>query len=161
MQFTTIAASLLAITGLSAAAPLEARAEDCPVAKTGDSVWKISELSFRKPDGKNINQIQFNIKATNNGTLDFNCGTQADNVEDKKFYECGENSFMWFTFNQEENILLLQHSVSDDIQYVGAVTLPNYCRAGGNGMNDFICTGVADAYMTLAQYPGLDRPDDN
>jgi hypothetical protein len=39
------------------------------------------------------------------------------------------------------------------IQEVGTTTVPTYCRAGGSGPNDFICQGVADAYITLVQYP--------
>jgi hypothetical protein len=39
------------------------------------------------------------------------------------------------------------------ITYVATATLPNYCRAGGNGINDFVCQGVDDAYITLVQLP--------
>jgi hypothetical protein len=39
------------------------------------------------------------------------------------------------------------------ITEVGTTTVPTYCRAGGSGPNDFICQGVADAYVTLVQYP--------
>ena len=50
----------------------------------------------------------------------------------------------------------------NSIQYVATTTLPNYCRAGGNGPNDFVCQGVSDAYITLVQYPGkLERLDIN
>ncbi|KAF2845476.1 hypothetical protein T440DRAFT_407891 [Plenodomus tracheiphilus IPT5] len=161
MQFTTLAASLLAVAGLSAAAPLDARtttADTCPVVQAGDYVWKISDFYARKPDGKKINSISFNIKATNGGTLDFTCGAQADTIVDDQWYSCGENSFMWFAYQSDRSGLLLQQSVSDDIQYVATTTLPNYCRAGGNGQNDFVCQGVDDAYITLVQYPKLGRP---
>ncbi|KAH7073319.1 hypothetical protein FB567DRAFT_537501 [Paraphoma chrysanthemicola] len=155
MQFTTTALALLTATGLTAAAPLTSRqTETCPVVQQGDYVWKISNFYARKPDGKKINSIGFNIKATNEGTLDFNCSASADTVEDNKFYQCGENSFIYFAFQSDRSGLLLRQDVSDDIQYVATTTLPNYCRAGGNGPNDFVCQGVSDAYITLVQYPG-------
>ncbi|KAI8942320.1 Major allergen Alt a 1 [Plenodomus lindquistii] len=159
MQFTTIAASLLAVAGLSAAAPLEARESipaTCPVAQKGDYVWKISNFSARKNNGKDLSNINFNIKATNGGTLDFNCGAQANKLIDGKFYQCGQNSGIWFAYQDDRQGLLIQQSVSDDIQYVATTTAPNVCRAGGNGA--IVCTGVSDAYITLVQYPKLGRP---
>ncbi|KAJ8110065.1 hypothetical protein OPT61_g6989 [Boeremia exigua] len=153
MQFKVIAASLLASAGLSMAAPLEARTESCPVVQQGDYVWKIDNFYARKLDGKTISSLQFNVKATNGGTADFNC-TSSGNVEDGKFYECGENSFIYWAYQSDRSGLLLRQDVSDDIQYVGTATLPNYCHAGGAGPNDFVCSGVSPAYITLVQYPG-------
>lgn len=153
MQFKVLAASLLASAGLSMAAPLEARAETCPVVQQGDYVWKIDNFYARKLDGKTISSLEFNIKATNKGTLDFNC-TSSGNVEDGKLYQCGENSGIYFAWQADRNGLLLRQDVSDDIQYVATTTLPNYCRAGGAGPNDFVCQGVSPAYITLVQYPG-------
>jgi hypothetical protein len=40
------------------------------------------------------------------------------------------------------------------ITWIGTTTLPNYCRAGGNGPQDFVCQGVSDAYITLVELPG-------
>lgn len=159
MQFTTIAASLLAAAGLSAAAPLDARQAapaTCP-APTGDYVWKLSNFYARKPDGQKINSIGFNIKATNGGRLDFNCSASADTIVDRQWYSCGQNSFMWFAFQSDRNGIMLQQTVNDDVELIGTATLPNVCRAGGNGINDSVCTGVADAYITLVQYDGIDR----
>jgi hypothetical protein len=153
MQFKVIAASLLASAGLSMAAPLETRAETCPVVQEGDYVWKLDNFSARKLDGKNIDSLTFNIKATNTGTLDFDCSV-SNGVEDGKFYSCGTNSGIFFAFQADRSGLLLRQDVSDDIQYVATTTLPNYCRAGGAGPNDFVCQGVSPAYITLVQYPG-------
>lgn len=153
MQFKIIAASLLASAGISMAAPLETRADTCPVVQQGDYVWKIDNFYARKLDGKTISSLQFNVKATNGGTADFNC-TSSENVENGKFYQCGENSFIYWAFQDDRSGLLLRQDVSDDIQYVGTTTLPNYCRAGGAGPKDFVCQGVSPAYITLVQYPG-------
>jgi hypothetical protein len=114
MQFTTIA-SLIAFTGASLAAPLESRqtTAPCPVSTQGDYVWKISEFYGRKPEGKDFNHIEFNIKATNNGTLDFTCGTSAEPIVDDKYYSCGENSFMSFAFQSDRSGLLFKQEVSE------------------------------------------------
>jgi len=45
------------------------------------------------------------------------------------------------------------------MHYVGTATLPNYCRAGGNGPLDYVCQGVQDAYVTLVQYPKSDAAE--
>ncbi|KAF1944388.1 Alt a 1 major allergen, partial [Clathrospora elynae] len=136
---------------LSAAAPLDTRqtTAPCPVTTEGDYVWKISKFWARKLDGKNINSLEFNISATNNGTLDFQCAASAANVDDGKFHSCGENSFIEFAFQGDRSGLLLKQNVSDVIQYVATTTVPNVCRAGGSGIDDLICQGVSDAYITL------------
>ncbi|KAF2133145.1 major allergen Alt a 1 subunit [Dothidotthia symphoricarpi CBS 119687] len=152
MQFTIVAA-FLAAAGITAASPIAARQE--PVATpSGDYIWKISEFYSRKLNGKDIDSLAFNIKATNNGTLDFTCEATEGPIVPTQFYQCGENSQIYFSFQDDRSGLLLRQDVSDDIQYVGTATLPNYCRAGGAGINDFICNGVNDAYLTLVQYPG-------
>ncbi|KAF1932560.1 Alt a 1 major allergen [Didymella exigua CBS 183.55] len=135
------------------AAPLEARQDNCPVVQQGDYVWKISNFTARKLDGKTISSLSFNIKATNAGTLDFDCSS-ASNVEDGKFYQCGDNSFIYFAYQADRNGLILKQDVSDDIQFVATTTLPNYCRAGGSGPDDYVCQGTSPAYITLVQYPG-------
>lgn len=152
MQFTVIAASLLAAAGLSMAAPIEARADTCPVVQEGDYIWKLDDFTARKLDGKTISSLSFNIKATNNGTLDFDCSSSTT-VEAGKFYPCGENSFIYFAYQDDRSGLLLKQEVSDDITYVGSATLPSYCHAGGSGPNDFVCQGVSPAYITLVEYP--------
>ncbi|KAF2789885.1 Alt a 1 major allergen [Melanomma pulvis-pyrius CBS 109.77] len=156
MQFKLAAASLLAVAGLSSSAPVEVRQDttNCPVVQEGDYIWKIDDFFARKPDGQKITALGFNVKATNNGTADFDCSVSADPVEDGKFYECGPNSFIYFAYQQDRSGLLLKQDVSDDIQYIAATTLPNYCRAGGNGPDDFVCQGTSPAYITLVQYPG-------
>lgn len=153
MQFKVIAASLLASAGLSMAAPLEVRAEICPVVQEGGYIWKIDNFYARKLDGKSISSIEFNIKATNNGTLDFDC-TYGNPVEEGKFYPCDSSNLIQFAYQDDRSGLLLKQHVSDDIQYVATTTVPNVCRAGGSGPNDFVCQSVSPAYITLVQYPG-------
>lgn len=116
MQFKLVAASLLAVTGLSSSAPVEARQDTTnrPVVQEGDYIWKIDDFFARKPDGQKITSLGFNVKATNNGTADFDCSVSADPVEEGKFYECGPNSFIYFAYQQDRSGLLLKQDVSDE-----------------------------------------------
>lgn len=113
MHIPTLAASLLAAAGFAAAAPASKR-DICPVTQQGDYVWKLSNFYARKPDGITINSIGFNIKATNNGTLDFDCGAQADSIVDDKFYPCGEYSFISFAWQGDRSGVLLKQDVGDE-----------------------------------------------
>jgi hypothetical protein len=115
MLFPTIL-FFLAVTGLTTASPLTPRQTPCPVASTpsGDYIWKISKFYARKLDGKSVSSIDFNISATNNGTLDFQCAASANPVEDATFYKCGENSFIEFAWQDERGGLMLRQNVSDE-----------------------------------------------
>jgi hypothetical protein len=117
MHFSTTFLALITATSISTAAPIEARQDNitlCPVVQEGDYVWKISNFYSRKLNGTSINSIDFNISATNNGTLNFQCAASADEIEGTKFYKCGENSFISFAFQSERDGLLLKQDVSDE-----------------------------------------------
>lgn len=86
-----IIASLFGATALAAPA-----ASTCKI----DSTYSIDSLSTRKYDGKTIDQLFFNIKATNGGTLDFECspydevtGKNVDGFKSGRSYSCGENRY--------------------------------------------------------------------
>lgn len=119
MQFTTTAAlALISAASTISAAPLTSRTDStttCPVTQEGDYVWKISEFFSRQPNGigKGISALGFNIKATNGGTLDFNCAS-SKTVEDNTFYPCGETSFISFAWSSDRNGLLIKQGVSDE-----------------------------------------------
>jgi hypothetical protein len=119
MQFTTTAAlALLSAAITSSAAPLIPRTNStttCPVTQEGDYVWKISEFFSRQPNGigKGISALGFNVKATNGGTLDFNCSSSTA-VEDNKFYSCGETSFISFAWSSDRNGLVIKQHVSHE-----------------------------------------------
>jgi hypothetical protein len=120
MQFTTTAAlALLSAASTISAVPLTSRTDSnvtCPVTQEGDYVWKISEFFSRQPNGigKGISALGFNIKATNGGTLDFNCASSGGCVEDNTFYPCGETSFISFAWSSDRNGLLIKQNVSDE-----------------------------------------------
>jgi hypothetical protein len=119
MRFTLIT-SLLAIAGLSTASSLLGRQYDepappcpiCPVTQVGDYVWQLSNFTSREehsPGSFKISFIEFNIKATNGGSLDFLCSsdTDIDTIEDNTFYECGANSFIYFAWQSDINGVML------------------------------------------------------
>jgi hypothetical protein len=115
MQFTVLA-SILAASGLVAASPVSTRqADNCAAAPSGDYIWKLSNFSGRKPDGKDFNNVSFNIKATNEGTMDFTCGASADKIESGKFYNCAEgDESIKFAFNADRSAVLLKQRVDDE-----------------------------------------------
>lgn len=115
MQFKHVAASLLAIADLGAAVPLDSRQDDdtCPIVKTGDYVWKISNFSARKPTGDKSNSISFDVAPTNGAPADFTCFVSGDDLEYGKLYQCGENSSVWFAFQNDRSGLVLQQNVSN------------------------------------------------
>lgn len=113
MQFTTIAASLLAVAGLSTASPLQTRQTDAATTPSGDYIWKISNFTARKLNGKDVDAVSFNIQATNGGTLDFTCSS-TNGVSPDQFYQCGENSFIWFSYQDDRSGLLLRQDVSNE-----------------------------------------------
>ncbi|KAH4944960.1 hypothetical protein HBI23_012440 [Parastagonospora nodorum] len=131
----------------------------CPVVQEGDYVWRVSSFSARKLNGTDNNAVSFNISATNNGTLNFQCAasTQGNNVlEEGELYDCGENSLISFAFegiDLTSTRLLLHQRVSDTVTEVGTTTVPYYCRAGGSAPLDYVCSGVSDMYITLAKLP--------
>ena len=124
MRFTVIT-SLLAIAGFSTASSLLARQYDepappcpiCPVAQVGDYVWQLSNFTSREehsPDSFTTSYVEFNIKATNGGSLDFVCssGTDIDSVEEDTFYPCGDNSFIYFAWQSDINGVMLSWGFS-------------------------------------------------
>jgi hypothetical protein len=92
----------------------------CSVVQEGDYIWKISEFSCRKPNGTDLSSISFNISATNNGTLDFQCGTSTEDnsvLEEGKYYSCGESSLISFAFESDglsSTRILIKQDVSDE-----------------------------------------------
>jgi hypothetical protein len=60
-----------------------------------------------------------------------------------------------FEDNGWSNVLIV-----NSVTLVGTTTVPDYCRAGGNGPNDFVCQGVSDAYITLVELPQVDDDDE-
>lgn len=84
---------IASLFGAALAAPT---ASNCKV----DSTYAIDNLSTRKYDGKTIDTLFFDIKATNGGTLDFECsphdevtGKNVQGFESGRSYSCGKNRY--------------------------------------------------------------------
>lgn len=108
--------SLLTLTHLSTANPLSPRQyTPCPVVQAGDYIWKISSFYARKPDGISISALGFNVEATNGGTANFSCSVMsAEFVEEAVFYQCGDNSFIFFAWQDDRAGLVLRQDVADE-----------------------------------------------
>lgn len=110
MRFTTLAFLLITAGGLTNAAPLESRQDNCPVTTTGDWTWKITKFTGRRPEGNYYSVLSFHITATNEGGwLDFNCSASAAWLQDDVFLTCGPNSGISFAFQSRYNGLIVRH----------------------------------------------------
>lgn len=114
--FITAASALLSACALAA----PSASKNCKV----NSVYAIDGFGTRKYNGTKIDTLFFNIKATNGGTLDFECsphdeltGESADGFESGRSYSCGENSFFYFRYTLgdegEMDQLMLWQDISD------------------------------------------------
>ncbi|CAG5155342.1 uncharacterized protein ALTATR162_LOCUS3614 [Alternaria atra] len=155
MRFTTLAFLLITAGGLTNAAPLESRQDNCPVTTTGDWTWKITKFTGRRPEGNYYSVLSFHITATNEGGwLDFNCSASAAWLQDDVFLTCGPNSGISFAFQSRYNGLIVRHGNTLNPK-IGTATIPTVCRASGDGPNDQVCEGVADRYVSLVDLPNL------
>lgn len=155
MQSFVFTSALALLAGSAIAAPTACPAPSAPA--TEKTVYQIKDFYERKPDGKDITALGFNIAATNGGTLDFTCiaydpvtKAAAANFEDGHVYSCGSNSFFSFSYSEEEGankgkLFLWQGATAaDTIQ--GSTVIPTpYCHAGGAGVNDLACLVPAAA----------------
>ncbi|KAF3044738.1 hypothetical protein E8E12_010065 [Didymella heteroderae] len=153
MQFKVLTASLLASAGISMAAPLEARQETCPIAKSGSYVWEISNFSAHKPSGEAISTLTFDVRTTAGNLADFKC-TGSD-VADAQWYGC-ENAAVSFAFQNDRSGLIVKHNTVDGVKNVATTTVLNTCRHGPDGGADFICESSAPTYVTFVQYPNTE-----
>ncbi|USP78932.1 Major allergen Alt a 1 [Curvularia clavata] len=162
MKFTIIT-SLLAASGLASVVPLEAREatpaaaptlETRQVTQSGDNVWKVSDFVGRKPEGTYWGLFSFKLNAgSGDSTFGMSCSASGVfGVQERRWYQCGENLSMWFAYENENNGLWIRQGEGGDAVQ-GTTDFPNVCRAGGSGPNDQVCNGVADRYVTLLHLP--------
>ncbi|CZT20982.1 uncharacterized protein RCC_06843 [Ramularia collo-cygni] len=143
-------ASVLALLASSAiAAPTSCKAPATPSSEK--TIYQIKDFYERKPDGKDITALGFNIAATNGGTLDFTCvpydpvtKAAAANFEDGHVYTCGANSLFSFSYSEKDDAnkgkLFLWQGASPADTIQGSTMIPTpYCHAGGAGPNDLAC----------------------
>lgn len=152
------AGTLLATLCAVAASASPIKRDDCA---TPDSTYKISDLTLRK-SGDNISTMFFDISATNEGTLDFQCSpydpstnAAATSFTTGQIYSCGEHSFFSFSYvdgkgqSRKTNLYLWQ-DVSDTTLLAGNAIVPRpVCRAGGAGMSDQVCTTQRDFEIAM------------
>lgn len=149
MQSFIFTSALALLAGSTIAAPTSCAAPAPPA--SDKTIFEIKDFYERKPDGKDITALGFNIAATNGGTLDFTCTpydpvtkAAAANFEDGHVYSCGENSFFSFSYSEKDGAnkgkLFLWQGVTNTDTIQGSTVIPTpYCHAGGAGINDLAC----------------------
>ncbi|PHH62626.1 hypothetical protein CDD81_6860 [Ophiocordyceps australis] len=134
----------LLLAGLAAAAPAsEPRL---------NQVFDITNFSVRKDSsdrGEFIRNVNFALSGAD--VMELPCN--ADKPGPDQVVECGVNSGFGFRLHQMGNPgTSYTVSVFHDIEgakEMGDTTVGVYCHAGGDGPNDFVCTQVAPAAVTL------------
>ena len=177
MQFLT-AATLFAASAFAAPAP---QTTDCPnPAHCGGNVPKdpstyenvdIENFSLRKNPG--ITNASFKLSSTN-GTAE--CEIGAVEKLPSEVVSCGDSAYRFGLFEADDASqggigLRLYKQTSQFFGMVGEGRLsfsgiqqrnanisigsvPTYCRAGGNGPDDFVCDTVPNTYVTIViEYP--------
>jgi hypothetical protein len=153
MKFSIAAAALLSVAASAAPTSYSSSSDDVTFA--------IKDFTERKHDGVNINSVFFNISATNDGTLNFECDAYdpvtdglTESFEAGHVYTCGKNSFFSFSFTPSNgnstNELFLWQDVTDTKALGGRVCFDDpICHAGGSLVNDSICSQPPQVPITI------------
>ncbi|CAO2657521.1 Nn.00g036470.m01.CDS01 [Neocucurbitaria sp. VM-36] len=153
MQFITVASALFA-AALAAPAP---QTTDCPnPAHCGGapdpSTYEnidISDYTLRKNDG--IQSVYFKLSGTNGTGIV--CQTGAVPTVPSEVVSCGESAYRFGVVADpnggEETGLAIYHQTAPFVGKWGTGSVPTYCRAGGNGPNDFVCQQVNAVTITI------------
>ncbi|EOD51940.1 putative major allergen-like protein [Neofusicoccum parvum] len=129
MQFFATAA-ILAVAGIASAA----------------ETVSIADFSARKNDGA-LQATSFKIQPAA-----AECSsTAAADIVYPRMTQCG-NSLYHFQIKQGEgnafSVTLTKETGMNEV-INGTIDVPVYCHAGGNGPNDFVCTGVEATSIVL------------
>ncbi|SMR57892.1 unnamed protein product [Zymoseptoria tritici ST99CH_3D1] len=142
---TACHASYPATSSVAPAPPATSSAAPAP------SVYQIKNFYERKPDGKDITSVSFDIAAANNGTLDFTCDAYdsatdkaVENFEDGHVYKCSNTSLFSWSYSEVDDAnkgrLFLWQGASPETLISGFTNIPEpYCHAGGAGPLDLVC----------------------
>lgn len=172
---------LLSLAALATASPVKKSVEarqNTFTRPSGTHIWQVSDLTFRKLNGRDINSISFQLSTTNSSNTEIDCSphrlTDGEQIDDNNFrentiYRCNDDDegFRYqFSYSQVSNRLLIRET--EDVVTIGATTVPNTCRAGGSSNTDMVCTQSGEAYVVLANYDDYrcqintgDNDDDN
>ncbi|KAH6684075.1 hypothetical protein B0J14DRAFT_555073 [Halenospora varia] len=132
MQFSTLAASLFALSATASVLP-----------RSSETVT-IENLYIRDQSG--IQAAGFDIQPAN-----VTCSADGTTLADYAVALCGDSKYR-FAINgsSSDYDLRLYKELGVAFGLYGEVDhLPVYCRAGGNGADDFVCQQVAEINATI------------
>nr|WPZ50800.1 Alt a 1 domain-containing protein [Alternaria solani]WPZ50801.1 Alt a 1 domain-containing protein [Alternaria solani]WPZ50802.1 Alt a 1 domain-containing protein [Alternaria solani]WPZ50803.1 Alt a 1 domain-containing protein [Alternaria solani]WPZ50804.1 Alt a 1 domain-containing protein [Alternaria solani] len=155
MQFFTLAA-LFGAAAMAAPAP---QTPECPnPAHCGGppdpSTYEnidISDYTLRKNNGT-IQSVSF--KLSGNNATDLECSGGPYPVLGGEVDTCGDSKYR-FAMTPAENGtdafgIRIYHELGLAWGFWGEGVVPSYCRAGGNGINDFICQQVSEYTLVIS-----------
>jgi hypothetical protein len=139
MQFFTVASALMA-TALAAPA-LNTRA-------TTENI-DITDLFVRKT-GNDI--VAFDFKLTGDDAKDLTCSTGAIPSLPSETTTCGDSDYRFVLTKGKETefSLSIYHQTGVASGRYNAADIVTYCRAGGNGPDDFICGQVNQVTIVIS-----------
>ncbi|KAH7402473.1 hypothetical protein BKA66DRAFT_448833 [Pyrenochaeta sp. MPI-SDFR-AT-0127] len=153
MQFITVASALFAV---ALAAPT-AQTTDCPnPAHCGEPAdpasyenIDITDYYVRKNEG--IQNVSF--KLSGNNATGISCEIGAVPTIPSEVVTCGESDYRFGVVEDpnggSEAGIAVYHQTSPFAGKWGQGSVPTYCRAGGNGPNDFVCNQVSEVTIVI------------
>lgn len=161
MQFTFAAVSALLATALAAPAPQTTGCPNpahCGGSPPDPSTYEnvdIADLYIRKNNG--IQSASFKLTGAN--ATDLACEIGVVPELPSEVVTCGDSDYR-FGLTKGENTefgLAIYHQTAPFSGKYLIGDAPTYCRAGGNGPDDFVCSQTSD-YLTFVivgqNYPG-------
>ncbi|CZT09389.1 hypothetical protein WAI453_003233 [Rhynchosporium graminicola] len=142
MQFSTLALSSIFVA-LAAAAPTA----------TSNETVCIQNLSIR--DNEGLQDTSFDLQPAN-----VTCAASAPNLARYKVNLCGDSKYRFaINGNNSEYTVRIYKELGPAYGLYGeSDILPVYCHAGGNGINDFICSQVGNAEVLIDNGSLVDAP---
>ena len=155
MRASTVATGLFAT--LAAAAPASNVARQEGVSYENIEIKDFLVRKYNQDNGTvTINVVDF--KLSGDDATDLGCTAQNPSwPEATEVYTCGESKYR-FSLQAgpeggEEFSLRIYHELGPAVGFWNQGPVPTYCRAGGNGAGDYVCTQVAPVTIVINGNP--------
>ena len=156
MKFLSVApmlfaAALAAPTPQTSDCPNPAHCGPAPDPNKYENI-DISDYTLRKNDG--IQSVSFTLKGETGEEIACTIG-KVDSLP-SPVTTCGDSDYRFGLTKPTDDFsdagLAIYHQTSQFYGRWGTGSVPTYCHAGGNGINDFVCQQV-NAVTIVIQYP--------
>ncbi|KAI9151369.1 Effector protein PevD1 [Paramyrothecium foliicola] len=155
MHGLTIATGLFA--AFAAAAPANVARQEETRPSENINIKDFLVRKYNEPNGTvTINVVDF--KLSGDDATDLSCTAQSPEWPiPSEVVTCGDSKYRFSlqpgSEEGEEFSLRVYHELGLAVGYWGQGDVPTYCRAGGNGAGDFVCTQVAETTIVIDNTP--------